>query len=514
MQQELPPVSDTSLGSSDRDIAYTAMPLASPESAKDLEARATRGSLWTLGGYGASQIIRLAGNLILWRLLYAEAFGLMALVNVLIQGLAMFSDIGIGPSIVQHDRGDDPTYLNTAWTLQVLRGFALCLAAVALAMPMALFYKERQLVVLLPVVALGTILAGFNSTRLFTATRKIVLGRLTFVDIASQVVTLSVMIAWAWAFRSVWAMVIGGLLGGVLRLVLSHTFLPGIRNAFRWDRSSARTLLHFGRWIFFSTLLTFLVMQSDRLIFGKLIPMAMLGVYSIANTWATLPQIILDRVFSAVLFPLLSRQHGEGTDFSSSFLEARRPWMLLGGWATAGLVAGGPTLIRLLYDSRATSAGWIIQLLAAGMWFLVMETANGTALLALGQPKWLAAGNAAKLLGMVVLIPIGFLRFGFPGAVAGFAGSEILRYVVSVVGARRHRVACLGQDMRLTGLVAATSALGILAAPRLMGLLRPLAFGPARLGVFLEGFGIAISVTLAWACAYLVARWRSKSLAV
>jgi O-antigen/teichoic acid export membrane protein len=486
---------------------------APSDTADVLRTRTAKGSLWTLVGYGMSQVIRLAGNLILWRLLYAEAFGLMALVNVLIQGLAMFSDIGIGPSIVQHQRGNDPTYLNTAWTIQVLRGFALCLAAVALTAPMAAFYKDKQLLALVPVAALGTIIAGFNSARLFSQTRKIALGRLTFIDLASQVVTLVAMIGWAWAFRSVWAIVVGGMVGSLVRLVLSHTFLPGVPDRFRWDRESLRTLLHFGRWIFFSTLLTFLVMQSDRLIFGKLIPMALLGVYSIATTWATLPLSILERIFNAVLFPLLSRLHEEGSDFSASFLKARRPWMLLGGWATAGLIAGGPTLIHLLYDNRATSAGWIVQLLAAGIWFLVLENANGTALLALGQPKWVAAGNAAKLIGMVVLIPIGFIHFGFPGAVLAFAGSEILRYATSVVGARRFRVACFGQDMALTALVAGTSTLGLLAAHGLKRWLGPIAFHPAKLGNFLQGLGIAVCVSFAWAVAFLVQRAKQSRLA-
>ena len=59
-----------------------------------------------------------------------EAFGIMALVNVLIQGLTMFSDVGIEPAIVQHRRGDEPRFYNTAWTVQILRGFVLLLGRV------------------------------------------------------------------------------------------------------------------------------------------------------------------------------------------------------------------------------------------------------------------------------------------------------------------------------------------------------------------------------------------------
>src|SRR5207302_5912193 len=106
--------------------------------------------------------------------------------NVFMQGLAMFSDVGIGPSIVQHELGDDERYLNTAWTIQALRGLCLFAVATAAALPVARFYGQPELASLIPVVSLGSILAGFNSTKLFTATRQIALGRLTAVDLISQ----------------------------------------------------------------------------------------------------------------------------------------------------------------------------------------------------------------------------------------------------------------------------------------------------------------------------------------
>ncbi len=503
LQQPTDPVSDANAP-----VSAHAPDLSGSEAKPEptLGSIVARGSTWTLVGYGSGQALRLLSNLILWRLLYSEAFGLMALVNVFMQGLIMFSDIGIGPSIVQSSRGEDPRYLNTAWTIQILRGCALFLAACLLAWPIATFYKESQLVSLIPVAALGAVIAGFNSTSLFTQTRRIHLGKLTVVDVLSQVVSLVVTITWAWFHRSVWALVIGGFASNLVRLLLSHKYLPGIRNRLQWDRDCVRALLHFGRWIFLSTLLTFTVMQSDRLVFGKLIPIGLLGVYSVAVAWATLPIAVVGGVLGSVLFPLLSRLHQSGTDFSAAYLKARRPWAILGGWASAGLIAGGPTLIHLLYDSRATSAGWVIQILAAGTWLLVLETSNGIALLALGQPKWVAAGNAAKLVGMVILIPIGFSRYGFPGAVAGFASSEILRYSVSVLGSRRHKVACLGQDFRLTTLTVATSAIGLLTAHLVTPVVESIRLRPVKVGVFLEGLCIASTVSIGWAWIYLRGR--------
>jgi O-antigen/teichoic acid export membrane protein len=474
------------------------------------KARLVRGSVWALIGHGGSQALRLAGNLILWRLLYAEAFGLMAIVNVFMQGLAMFSDVGIGPSIIQNEHGDEPRYLDTAWTIQVMRGFCLFAVASMAAVPVARFYGQPELAALIPVVSLGSILAGLNSTKLFTATRQIALGRLTLVDLLSQAAGLVVMVAWAVVRRSIWALVAGGVAGLFFRLILSHLLLPGPRNRLCWDKRHAKALLLFGRWIFMSTLLTFMVMQSDRLIFGKLVSMSMLGVYSIATIWSTFPSQILAHVFQSVLFPMLSRLFNEGADVGAAYREMRAPWMMAAGWLTACLVSGGPTLIRFLYDDRALFAGTVLQILSVGTWFLSLEMSNGSALLAEGKPKWVAAGSAAKLVGMVVLIPAGMAIHGFPGAIAGFAASEIFRYGISVLGASRSRLRGYRQDLVASALIAATTLVGLLtrASVRRFTSVDP----TTRWGALLEGTSILVVVSAAWSIVFLAYKRRSGTL--
>ena len=120
-----------------------------------LFARAMRSSAWTIFGFVASQGIRFGSNLILTRLLFPEAFGMMALVTVAMVGLGNFSDIGTGPAIAYNRRGDDPDFLDTAWTLHVIRGVLLWLATCALAWPFARFYGEPMLAQLLPVAGLS-----------------------------------------------------------------------------------------------------------------------------------------------------------------------------------------------------------------------------------------------------------------------------------------------------------------------------------------------------------------------
>src|SRR6056297_1059184 len=143
-----------------------------------LGARAIRGSMLTFIKFGGANALRLGSNLILTRLLFPEAFGLMALTQVFLTGLQMFSQFGINASVIRSERGDDPAFLHTAWTVQIVRGIGLWLICFAVAYPAAAFYGEPQLEQLLPAVGLTAAINGLASINMVTVNRKLLLGRL------------------------------------------------------------------------------------------------------------------------------------------------------------------------------------------------------------------------------------------------------------------------------------------------------------------------------------------------
>ncbi|MFW6049750.1 MAG: oligosaccharide flippase family protein [Myxococcota bacterium] len=457
-----------------------------------------RGSFWSASGYAGTQLIRFGGNLILWRLLFEEAFGVMALVSVFLTGLQMFSDVGIGPSLIQNDR-EDADFVNTAWTMQVLRGVAIWAVACAGAYPLAAFYGEPSLAYLVPVVGIAAVLNGFNSSNIFAEQRRIEIRRVALLDLGAQLGATVAMIGWALVHPSVWALAVGGLVGAGVKMIASHRLLPGRRNRFCWDRSALRSLVTFGRWIFLSTVLTFLALQSDRLIFGKLVPMAMLGVYSIAQIYATLPPQLSSHVVSHVVFPALSRHRQQGHDLAAAYRRVRVPMLIGSAFLVSCLLAGGPTMIRFLYDERAVDAGWIVQLLSVGAWFLVLESVNGALLLADGRSRAVAAAQGAKVLAMAALIPVGYGLGGFPGAIAGFAAADVFKYLASAWAVRAMGAPVWGQDAAFTIALAASAALGLLARAGSQRVELPL---------ILEGLSILAVLTIFWGGA-LVAHRRS-----
>ncbi len=261
--------------------------------AQGLKQRTVKAGSWVLVGYAFSQIIRFGGNLVLTRLLIPEMFGVMAIVNMLMVGLIMFSDVGLLQNIVRSDRGEDLDYLNTAWTIQIIRGFVLF--AIALIISACLYflgqhgyvssdtaYGNEQLPFIIATMSVVTIIAGFNSIHLLLLNRKLMMGKLVAIEVLSQAIGLAIMIYLAWKNQGIWSLVIGTIASAAVKLVLSHAMNLGARCCLVWEKAAAHDIIHFGKWIFLTSILGFMTNQGDRLMLGGLISAEQLGIYTVA----------------------------------------------------------------------------------------------------------------------------------------------------------------------------------------------------------------------------------------
>lgn len=418
---------------------------------------AIKGTIWTVAGYGASQILRFGSNIILTHLLFPSLFGFMSLVYVFISGLHLFSDIGISTSVVQSKRGDDPAFLNTAWTLQILRGLILWVGCLLIAWPVSLFYNEPQILLVLPVVGFTEmVITGFSSTSLYTLNRHLSVKQLAIFELGGQVVTIVVMVIWAYFNKTIWALVMGSFVSGIIKLVWSHRMNPGIPNRFVWDKEAVKDLISFGQWIFISTALTFIASQSDRLILAKVFSFEMLGVYGIAYTLADIPKQLIMAVGGKVIFPAYAKLADlPREEFRQKIQRSRKLILIPSAIGLAALVSFGDVVISILYDNRYAAATWMLPILALGIWPVILNTTLDVALFAIGNPRYVAYGCFWSGLFLIGGILIGFHYYGTVGAIIAVPFSNVPPYFVITYGLWRDKLACLGQDISTTALLLA-----------------------------------------------------------
>jgi O-antigen/teichoic acid export membrane protein len=355
---------------------------------------------------------------------------------------------------VQNPRGDDAKFLRTLWTIQVARGAVLLLGAVALSSLMASAYDQPELGRLIPFAGLSALIGGLASTSLLRLQRRMNVPALTGIDLASQAIALAAMIGWASVSPSVWALVCGSLAGDIAKTVISHALYPAETTGFGWEREDARAIVQFGKWILFSTMGFFLAGQADRLILGRLVSLDTLGVFGIAAALAALPTQVVWNIGLSVVLPTLSREAQKGlAGLRAAYDRMHAPILAAGGAVVVGIAATAPDLIALLYDDRYREAAWMLQLLSFGIWFQVPQTTSANALLAVGQPRWLAIGNWSKLAAVVVFLPAGYAFAGVVGAIAGLAAAEVFRYAVLALALRPYDLPAFRRELPATAVV-------------------------------------------------------------
>ena len=372
-----------------------------------LKALALRGATITIGAIVAENILRLGSNLILTRLLFPEAFGLMALVQTFIQGLRMLSDTGLRPSIIRSSSGDDPEFLNTAWTMQILRGILLWLVICVMAVPLSHVYDEPAIAWLLPLVGVSVLISGFAPTKVATANRHLALGRLVMVNLGGQAAGIAAMCGFAWLLGTIWALVIGGLLGTVSTVLAQFLWLPGNRNRLYWDKAAFGELFHFGKFLFLSSSLGFLLGQGHKLVLGAYLPLGEFGVYNIGASLAALPLMIQGKLSDTVILPLYRhRPIAESASNQRNLFRARRI-VVAGSLALAACLAfASVPLAELLYDPRYAMAGPVIALMCFA---LVPQMAIGSytaVFLAVGDTRSLFLLSLASTLLQMALLYI------------------------------------------------------------------------------------------------------------
>ena len=273
---------------------------------KNIKSLFLLASSWTVLGHGWTQGLRFIGNIILTRLLIPEDFGMMQLVFVFIQGVAMFSDLGININIIQHAKGEDTNFLKTAWTIQIFRGILISLILGSLAYPLAMLYHAPQLVWLIPLAGLNAVIDGLASTNLITFNRKLDLKKLILLDMGCQLAGMIVMIACAYHWRSVWTLLMYSFVSGTLKTALSHCLFSGPRMGLSWHKEYFHEIIHFGKWIFISSMGGFIFSRMDRIILGLFISLSALGLYGIAYAIAMAIIDLMQTLVDKVLIPLYS----------------------------------------------------------------------------------------------------------------------------------------------------------------------------------------------------------------
>lgn len=416
-----------------------------------------RAAGWLVGGNISSQMLRLLSSLILTRLLLPEAFGLVAAVNTLYFALVMFSDLGVWQSVVKSERGTQPNFMGTAWTVQLLRGVLLAVVVLLLALgfysasdygffQQGTVYADPRLPPMIAVFSLCALLQGLESMKLAIAQRELKVAYLARLELLTQLIAMGVTLALALATRSVWSLLAGILVSAAARTAMSHWYLPGPSCRPGWDASCAREIIGFGKWIFVSSIIGFLAAHGEKLILGGSLSTASFGVFSIATTLMMAIMGVYASLNAHLIFSTLSEAlRSDPASADRVYTRVQQLADIFLGVLAGGIFMAGHWAVDLLYDARYRDAGWMLQWLGLGL-LAVRHQVVEQLMFAKGKPAWVSASNALRATSLALLIPAGFAAAGERGAIAAVVLSQFASWPVALWFKHRHGLLTLASE--------------------------------------------------------------------
>jgi len=366
------------------------------------------------------------------RLLIPEMFGVMAIVITMAMILSMFSDLGLPQNIVQSPRGEDPEFLDTAWVVQIVRGFVLCACMLLLstglhaanlagALSATNVYSSPELPLVIAAYALSPLISGFQSTKMATAYRNFNQRRIFEIALISQVSGLAIMIFIGVTYRSIWALVAGALTSDLMTTALSHIMLRGRSNRFRYNKKVVSELFDFGKWVFASSALYMLTMSGDKLLLGSFVAADVLGFYVIASLFITAINGTLEKLFFNVSLPALSEiARNEPSRLREIYNKLCIPGDLILIFLTGFLFEAGHWVITLLYDPRYAPAGGMLDILALSLFAVRYEIAR-QAYTSLRLPHYGTLMSAVRFMSLCVMVPLTYYFGDTQGVIWGIA---------------------------------------------------------------------------------------------
>ncbi|HEX3148131.1 MAG TPA: oligosaccharide flippase family protein [Gemmataceae bacterium] len=278
---------------------------------------------WSYLTHFLQLVIRLISSKILTHLLVPEAYGVFGTALSVLFFLEFLSDIGLRPAVVRSSRGEDPLFLGTAWSVVMVRAVGLTVVAFALAWVLPIVYEGKypELGLVLLVLCARPLWLSLQNPTIYVLYRRLNYRIPFYLDILQTLFAVPVTILLAIWLRNVWAMVLGLIIGDIVRILLSHLLCP-LAPKLHWDKTAVHEMTHFGVPIFVNTLTYGGWFYFDRLVGPRLLSGDQMGLFFFAwNLYEAMDNLVGRG--SEVFYSMLSRK-AEGDERSDFFRRTTR----------------------------------------------------------------------------------------------------------------------------------------------------------------------------------------------
>lgn len=391
-----------------------------------------RATLSVAGSQIGCEGLGLLRNVILARLLGPSEMGVFATLAMTLSLLDMVSDLGPDRLLIQAEDGDREEFQATAQTLLVIRGLVCGVLLAGIAYPVANLLGNLNLGWM--IAALGAVAAirGFLHLDCKRTQRQHDFRSSVIAELASAGLTTAAVAVFANRVHDASAFVWISLLQ-VSVLVLASHVLSTRKYWLTYREDIAGRLFRFGWPLACNSLIMFGALQGDRLVVLASASAADLGRYAVAFQLTMVPTLLISRIASTLLLPVLSRSQSSPEQFAHRLNQAATILGFVSLTFTLSIMWAGNWAVGLLYGSAFQIAPAVMSGLAIMQGLRILRAVPSLTAMARADSVNPLAANVLRLTGIIAAAIVGLSGWGLEAIAFAGCGGEIIALIGSVL---------------------------------------------------------------------------------
>lgn len=356
----------------------------------------------------ATMIVQLIISMILARLLLPEAFGVVSIVTIILNFLALFADMGLGISIIQHPEME-MIQQRKLFSFSIVLGVAVAVIMCLTAFPISLIYKNSQYFILCPLLSVA---AFFNTLNIIPSAVLMRDKRFDLIAIRGVLSAflpgiLAVVLSYCGA--GVYALIIQYIFNAIFLFLWNYIKYPLIPTRFEY-KIVIGLMGKYSLYQFLFNMVNYFTRNLDNLLIGAKLGEAQLGYYNKAYTLNLYPNSIFTNVFTGVLHPFIRDYKNDTEILLNRIIEIMEYISFFATLVSIICFYCSKEIIQLFFGYNWNQAIPCFQMLTLSMWAQMLSSVAGSVFLGIERTDKTFKCGIINIILIIIAVSIGILN--------------------------------------------------------------------------------------------------------
>ena len=325
--------------------------------------------------YG-TMIVQLGLTMILSRLIMPEAYGIVAIITVLIGFFNLFADIGFGINIIQHPEMDKDD-INRLFSFSLIIGIILTALTCLSSLPLVAVYDNPEYFTLCPLVSFVSFFNAINIVPNAILARDKRFNVIALRTILCAITSGLIAVILALLNFGVYALISQSIISALFLFIWNYKQNPLKLKTFK-RKAIFKLLGTYSLYQVFFNILNYFTRNLDNLVIGKHFGSEDLAYYNKSYYLYLYPNNIFASVITGVLHPYIREYKSNYKAMYEKFIQIERLLSIIGIFTMLVFFTCSTEIVLIMFGKNWEPAGLCLKGLSICMWSQMMSSVSGS----------------------------------------------------------------------------------------------------------------------------------------